>query len=249
MNFFGRRKTQAPSSGTSSGGGGSKPAAADPSVALQQVKNQVSVLEKRIEHLEKRAEQQLKEAKRLSLAKNRSGAMQALKRKKMHEKEIAKLRNAVANLEQQAFSIENASTTIDIIQGMKAGRAAAQKIQQQVNIEDVEDLKDDIAEQLQTQNEIDDILATQLGDVADDDELMAELEELDAEEEDELNDLDDELEGLGLGASKASPPSYSEATSLPSAPTSSVKVPTKKKVEEEDEDAKALAALEAEMAM
>uniref|UniRef100_A0A7S2WE77 Uncharacterized protein n=1 Tax=Mucochytrium quahogii TaxID=96639 RepID=A0A7S2WE77_9STRA len=155
----------------------------------------------------------------------------------MHEKEIEKLRIAVQNLEQQAFTIEGASTTKDIISGMQAGKEAQAALQKQINIDDVEDLKDDLAEHMQMQDEINDILSTPLGGLEDDDDLLAELDELDAESENELDGLENEVAGMQF-------PSAPNAAPLPKAPAGALHVNNT-----DDEDAKALAALEAEMAM
>lgn len=235
MNFFGRKKP-AGGAGAGGGGGGAKAGNTEPGAALQTVKERVTALEKRIEFLEKRVEQSLLDAKRYSLAKNKSAAMQALKRKKMVEAEINKLRVAVSNLEQQAFAIENASTTMDIVNGMRAGKQATESLLKQVNVDDVETLQDDIAEQMQIQEEMNNIISAPIGvDQTDDDELLAELDGLEGEEENELNGLE-----ASVGATAAAAPS------LPSAPKGKVQVASVPV--EEDEDAKALRELEAEMA-
>jgi len=230
MNFFGRKKSPTATTTTTTNSSAGK--SSGPAQALQNVKKQIDVLEKRIEFLEKKQLGHLQDAKRASQAKNKTKAMQALKRKKMVEQEINKLRGAVMNLEQQSMMVESASTTKDIIEGMKAGKEAASSIMKQVDLDSVADLQDDIAEQFQTQTEIDDILGNPLGgSFEDDDDLLAELDEL--EDVDELAGLEEEMDHVHV---------VKTTTLLPNVPQGTIHIAR-------DEDAEALAALEAEMAM
>lgn len=234
MNFFGRSKKSAPPPKTApNNGGGSN--LTDPGSGLQKVKSSIERLEKRQELLEKKVKLCMVEAKRKSQAKNKSGAMQELKRKKMYEKEINKIQQSILNLEQQVFAIEGASATKDIIDGLKTGKEATSRIMKDMNIEQIEDLQADIQEQLDISNEVNEVLGQSLTDgLEDDDELLAELDELDSEEA--LN----ELETVQEETSHVAAPSMS----LPSAPSGQVKV----KATEVDEDEAALAALAAEFA-
>merc|ERR1712032_1097035 len=149
--------------------------------------------------------------------------MQELKRKKLYEKEINKIQQSILNLEQQVFAIEGASATKDIVEGLKTGKEATSRIMKDMNIEQIEDLQADIQEQLDISNEVNEVLGQTLTDgLEDDDELLAELDELDSEEA--LN----ELETVQEETSHVAAPSMS----LPSAPSGKVKV----KATEEDED-------------
>lgn len=233
MNFFGKKK----SSPASSGGGGA-PKGGNPQAALTNMKTRIAAVEKRIEFLEKKAHAALVEAKRLSGARNKTGAMTALKRKKMHEKEIAKLRTAVFNLESQAMAIEGASTNIDIVEAMRHGKKAQEEIAKKIDIDKVTDLQDDINEHMQMQDEVDNLLGEPLGDAMDDDDLLAELNELDEEDAAELENLEADLGTVAIDDA---------ADHLPAAPSGRVRVPAQANAE--DDDAAALAALEAEMAM
>ncbi len=74
---------------------------------------------------------------------------------------------------------------------MKEGKNVVDKIQQQVNVDEMADLQADIQEQMDKQGEVDDFFA----DIAlgDKDELMDELDELAA-----LDDMD-EIGAPGMG--------------------------------------------------
>mmetsp|Transcript_34264 Transcript_34264/g.52530 ORF Transcript_34264/g.52530 Transcript_34264/m.52530 type:complete len:83 (+) Transcript_34264:336-584(+) len=64
---------------------------------------------------------------------------------------------------------------------MKVGKQTMDKVQQQMNIDEMEDIKDDIAEQLEKQDEIGNFFADEAN--KDKDDLADELEEMLAEEE------------------------------------------------------------------
>jgi len=254
MNFFGRKKPAGGGGGGGRGGGGDGgnrgTPLTDPASALQKVKGQIDALDKRIDFLEKKSTTQLKEAKRLRELRQTAAAKAALRRRKLHEKEIAKLRAAQFNLEQQAMGIESGSITVDVVNGMKQGKELASNLAKQIKVEDVEDLQEDIAEQMQIQEDVDQLLGSNVGMDDDEDELLAELEGLeeDDEELEELEALGDEEDELKNLESEFNDANLDSTPDLPSAPAGKVKVQNSA-VAEDDEDAKELAALEAEMAM
>lgn len=53
-----------------------------------------------------------------------TGAMFALKRKKMYEAEVSKLQGAKISLESQAMALENAAVNVEILKSMKAATDA-----------------------------------------------------------------------------------------------------------------------------
>lgn len=147
-------------------------------------KNQVETtthrLKMRIEYLEGQEAQLVKQAKILAKRGDKNGALGKLRKKKMIVKEKEKLYTAIFNLEQQAFAVENAITTQDIVSGMRVGKNAMQGIQKTIDVDDVQDLRDDITEQMQTMDEVDQLLSEPLDGIGfDDDDLAAELDELD----------------------------------------------------------------------
>ena len=179
--------------------------------------------------LEKRMKNEILQAKAKVKKGDKRGAMMHLKRKKMYEKEVAKMDAVQLTLEQQVFAIEGAQTNVEAVNAMKVGKDQMQSMQAAVNVDDVADLRDEIEEQQANANEVSDLLAEGMGAAAmmDEDDLLAELDELDAED-----------------ASAAMLAAPSAPVSLPSAPTRRIEA----KGQEEDEDAEALAELQAMMA-
>ncbi|XP_026547059.1 charged multivesicular body protein 4c [Notechis scutatus] len=99
---------------------------------------------------------------------------------------------------------------------------AMKKVHENMDLDKIDDMMQDITEQQDIAQEITEALTRRVGDDFDEDELLAELEELEQEE------LDNKMKNVHL-------PSV-PATSLPSHPA-----PSKKRVED-DEDMKHLAA-------
>mmetsp|Transcript_2284 Transcript_2284/g.4357 ORF Transcript_2284/g.4357 Transcript_2284/m.4357 type:complete len:247 (+) Transcript_2284:268-1008(+) len=244
INLFGRRGKRGTRKGRSKG---KQAQAVD---ALHQLKDRVETVKQRIEFLEKKRQLCLVEAKQHTANKNKSGAMAALRRKSMFDKELEKLRDASVSLEQQAFAIENASASIDIAKGMATGRTAMQDLQQNVRVEELDTIQEEMNETYQMINEVNTALGEPTNMDVNEAELLAELEE--------LGDLDDdELEGLDTSvvaptkakARKSLRASMGSLVTLPTAPRGSVKV-AKPKAQEAayDNDEAALAALQADMA-
>lgn len=199
---------------------------------------------RRRDFIEKKGQQELVQAKVKSKKGDKKGALTHLKRKKMYEKEVEKINAGILNLEQQVLSIESSSVTVDIVNAMKTGKNAMQTITAQINVDDVTDLQDDIADLQQQQEQINDVISTPIGGMdADEDELANELAEL------ETAGLEEELSSLpAVPAAKApagkapaakSPAAKSPLDALPSAPKHKPAM---------TDDEKALAELEAEMA-
>ena len=124
----------------------------------------------------------------------------ALKKKKLLDKEIGTIQATQFTMEQQCMMLEQAITQVETVSAMKTGQQAMAAQQAKMGgIDAVEDVMDDIAEQQQDQEEITDALAQGIGGglmgLMDDEELLAELDELEPE------DLDAQLLDLGPVAS------------------------------------------------
>jgi hypothetical protein len=194
------------------------------------LKQTIGRLEQRRDFIEKKATAEHQSAVAKNKKGDKKGALVHLKRKKMYEKEIEKINGGIFNLEQQAMTIESTSVNVDIVNAMKTGKQALSQMQEAVDVDDVQDLQEDIAEQMAQANEIDDVISRPLGTDLDMDDLEDELAELESDEvAAQLDDLP------SLPTSKVADPTVN----LPAAPTHAVEM--------DDEDA-ALAQLEAEMA-
>lgn len=200
----------------------------------------METLEKRDAHLTRKINAQAAEAREKLKAKDKRGAMMALRRKKLYEAEVAKLDGAKFNLEQQIASLEGAAVNIDIFQAMRSAQQAQAQARGNVDVDTVEDLMVDIEEEKAIHDEISGAISRPLDDGLDEDDLEAELAALEAE------DLQDDL--LDVSAVAAAPaaaaaPAPAQGLNLPAVPTSAVQV----EGDADDETLAELRALEASM--
>ena len=168
MNLFGRKKSPAAPGGPS-----------DPAQTILKLRSTVETLEKRQVHLDKKIEQQTKEAKEKMGKKDKRGALYCLKRKKMFENELTKLAGSRWTLEQQIVQLEATVTTMEVARNMEYGKEAMRAARGGMDADDVADTMDDIREEMDEANAIGDLLGEGLGnDYEDDDELLDELDEV-----------------------------------------------------------------------
>jgi len=117
---------------------------------------------------------------------NPSGALFALKRKKMYEAEIDKIANIKITLETQLVKITAAAGDATTVKTMEEARNAMKAIREDTDIDKVDDLMDAIKEEMEIADEISNSLAQPIDPLlADDDVLLAELLEM---EEDNVED-------------------------------------------------------------
>merc|ERR1712061_241582 len=114
---------------------------------------------------------------------NKRVALAALKRKKRYEKQLQQLDGTLTTLEQQREALESANTNTAVLQTMNAAAKALKKSHADMDIDQVHDMMDDIAEQQDVAREISEAISNPVafGQEFDDDELEAELNELEAE--------------------------------------------------------------------
>lgn len=191
--------------------------------ALFRLRETEEMLTKKQEYLEKKIEQELATAKKHG-TKNKRAALQALKRKKRLEKQLTQIDGTLSTIEFQREALENSHTNTEVLKNMGYAAKAMKAVHQNMDLDKIDDLMQDIHEQQDVAQEISDAISRPMGigDEFDEDELLAELEELEQE------DLNRHMASVTL----PSVPSHK----LPARPASS-----RKKVEEED-DMKMLAA-------
>ena len=112
---------------------------------------------------------------------DKKGALFAMKRKKMYEAEAEKICNVKMTLETQAISLESAHQNAETFAAMKTGTQTMKQIRKDVGIERVDDIMDDMKEEMELANEVNSAIAQSVDPfMADDDDLLAELEELES---------------------------------------------------------------------
>ncbi|XP_049590167.1 charged multivesicular body protein 4b [Syngnathus scovelli] len=211
--------------GTSGGGKGGK--GPTPQEAVQKLRETEEMLAKKQEFLEKKIEQEIMTAKKHGM-KNQRAALQALKRKKRYSKQLEQIDGTLSTIEFQREALENANTNTEVLKNMGFAAKAMKAAHKELNVDSVDDLMSDIMEQQELAQEITGVISNPIsfGDQVDEDELMAELEELEQEELDR-NLLD--VEGLAN-------------VNLPSVP--SVSLPSRP-AKKEDDDGMDMAELQA----
>jgi len=207
------------------GSGKKDGAVPSPQQAIQSLRETEEMLQKKSDFLEKKIETEVATARKHG-TKNKRAALQALKRKKRYEKQLAQIDGTLSTIEFQLETLENASTNTEVLRVMGEAAKALKQAHKNMDVDDVHNLMDDVAEQQEIANEISDAISNPVGfgqDV-DDDELMAELEELEQEE------LDKQL-------LEVSGPTADE---LPSVPTAEPAAASKGKQKAEDDELREL---------
>lgn len=210
-NLFGKKQAAAPTT----------------SEAIQKLRETEEMLEKKQLFLETRISAELATAKKYG-TKNKRAAIQALKKKKRYEKQLEQIDGTLSTIEMQRGALENANTNAAVLKAMKEAADAQKAAHMNMDVDQVHDMMDDIAEQQDVAREISDAISNPVafGQDVDDDELEKELEELEQEA------LDEELLGVDSTAD------------LPPVPVTEKPVPVARKPKakpvEEDEDLKEL---------
>ncbi|CAI7569529.1 hypothetical protein N7533_002710 [Penicillium manginii] len=206
-----------------------------PKEAILLLRRQLDMLQKREKHLESQIEEQDTVARK-NVNTNKNAAKAALRRKKAYEKNLEQTTAQIVQLEQQVYSIEAANINHETLQAMQQAGQAMKIIHGGMNLEQVDETMDKLREQHQISEEIGQaITSVPLGEQLDEDELDAELGELEQEAMDERM--------LNTGPT----PVGAQLDRLPAAGNTELGK-NKAQAEEEDEEAE-LAKLRAEMAM
>jgi len=199
--------------------------------AIQDLRQNEDMLLKKQEFLEKKIETEIETARK-NAKTNKRLALTALKRKKRYEKQLQQIDGTLTTIEQQREALEAANINTTVLKGMDSAAKALKNAHKDMNVDQVHDMMDDIAEQQDVAKEISDAISqpTAFASEFDEDELEEELENLQLELEDEENEaLEKEL--LDVGPTKA----------LPDVPTTEPKA-AKKKAKQEEDDMAELAA-------
>jgi len=186
-----------------------------------------TILHFREEHTQRKIDKLIVDAKAKMAKNDKKGALYAMKRKKLHDQELDKIQNVKMTLETQMMNLESASQNADTFQAMSAGKSAMKKIRDDVGIDQVDGLMEDIREEMEMADEISNAIAQPVDPLAnDEDELLAELEQMGAD------DLEAEL---------LKTPAANNEVLLPS-------VPNKKLPNVNEAEAEEMRKLEAELA-
>lgn len=155
-----------------------------PQDAVNKLRETELLLVKKQEYLENKIDTEIATAKKHGV-KNKRLALQALKRKKQYEKQLQQVDATLSTLEFQRAALENATTNKEIIKTMDEAAKAFKVALKNLDIDEIHQLMDDIAEQQDLANEITEAISNpfRIGQEIDEDELLAELEDLEHEDE------------------------------------------------------------------
>lgn len=156
---------------------------------LGKLSETLEMLEKKESLLTKKASVEVEKAREFTRTKNKKAAIQCLKRKRLLEQQIEQLGNFQLRIHDQMIMLEGAKATTETVDALRSGAAAMKGMQKATSMDDVDNTMDEINEQTENMKQIQAALATPMGSAADfdEDELEAELDELeDAELEEEL---------------------------------------------------------------
>ncbi|XP_030372794.1 charged multivesicular body protein 6-A [Scaptodrosophila lebanonensis] len=140
----------------------------------------------RLKQYQKRIELQLENdrllAKKCLQQGRKDRAKLLLRKKKYQESLLINADKQLENLEKLASDLEFAQVELKVLDGLKQGNAALKKVHDMLDINEVEKIMDETREGIEKQQEIDailtDVLTTQ-----DEEDVLAELDALEAEEQ------------------------------------------------------------------
>ncbi|KAL6193581.1 hypothetical protein ACLB2K_034665 [Fragaria x ananassa] len=205
--------------------------------SLEKLNEQLQMLEQQEKVLERKAAAELEKAKTFNNAKNRKAALRCLKMKKRYEEQIEIQANTQLRIHDQMILLEGAKATTETVGALRTGAAAMKAMQKATKIDDVDKVMDENNEQTDNMKQIQEALANPIGYDFDEDELEAELEELEAAELE-----DDLLQPVTTSTSTSAAPVQVPAGVRQ--PSTARRVPEKPSAEVDE-----LAALQAEMAL
>uniref|UniRef100_A0A915CLU0 Charged multivesicular body protein 4b n=1 Tax=Ditylenchus dipsaci TaxID=166011 RepID=A0A915CLU0_9BILA len=154
----------------------------DPQAAIEKLADVEELLLKKQVNLEEKIKTELATAKKHG-TKNKRMALQALRRKKNHEKELDHVDGVLNTITQQKNALENATMNADVMQVMSSSSKALKNAHGNMSVEKIESMMDEVSEGLEEADAVRDAFAS--ANDYDVDELEQELEQLQREEEDQ----------------------------------------------------------------
>ena len=163
-------------------------------------KQTLEMLDKREALLIKKISTELEKAREFNRSGNKRAALQCLKRKKLYESQCEVVANQQLKLQEQMIVLEGSKATAETFNALKSGAGAMKQLAKETDVDKVDKVMDEISDQTEKMRQVNEALGQQVGYAAelDEDELEAELAELDAlDVEDAL--LQKEIEELEPG--------------------------------------------------
>ena len=148
--------------------------------AIQQINKKLSDCELLIQNLDLRQKNLQEEAKKKLKEGDKAGAKRLLVKKKKLFEQMKQTEGAISMMEEQKIMLESAAGTKDVIDTIKYTNSIVQEAMKELNVESLEDLKEEMEEAKTAQKEIADFFTDYANE--DMDEVEDELAQLEAEE-------------------------------------------------------------------
>ena len=148
--------------------------------AIQQIDKKLSDCELLIQNLDLRQKNLQEEAKKKLKEGDKAGAKRLLVKKKKLFEQMKQTEGAISMMEEQKIMLESAAGTKDIIDTIKYTNSIVQEAMKELNVESLEDLKEEMEEAKAAQKEIADFFTYYANE--DMDEVEDELAQIEAEE-------------------------------------------------------------------
>ncbi len=153
---------------------------------IASLRGTLQLMELRSRTLQTKIDQETTQATAFMRQRNRRAALPCMKRRKTYEFQLDQLIAQRFNIEQQVMSLEAANIGVSTVQAMKVGTQSMQAVYKDIDVGDVDELALDVQEQMNVADRVNEAISQPLNSnmqlaMGDDDELLAELEEIDAQ--------------------------------------------------------------------
>lgn len=128
--------------------------------------------------VEKDSEQLTEQAKVFINKQQKDRALIILKLRRLRENEVNKIDSELMSILEMINNIEWEYANMEVIKALKVGNAALNKLHQEMSIDDVIDILEEVNDEIDVENKINQVLASQFDFMIDNNELEKELEEL-----------------------------------------------------------------------
>lgn len=196
--------------------------------SIENMRESLDLLEKRERVVTLKMEEEVKKAKECMKKKNKNGALICMKRKKAYQDQASKIMNQRLTIENMILKLEGAATDMDMFHAQKAGAMALKSVFGNYTPDKIDKQMDQVRDAIDAADDISAAISQPIGIMGteDDDELLAELAEI---ENEEFEKTMLEMDTKSAATAKSKSPAVAAAASV-----------------QEDDD---LAALESDMAI
>jgi len=165
---------------------GRKDATKSAADAIVSLREQLAMVDKKEENLDKRIEEEHRKAKTLVAAKKPTGATAALRRKKALETQRDQLDGTRLTLETQLNALESANFNARTFAALSNSQKALKQVHKELNITNVENILDEMRIEIENAQTIQEAISAPMGgETIDEEDLLRELEDLEQEALDE----------------------------------------------------------------